>query len=61
MPSVKKTNPTVRDITEKQFEAVHIESNYAYILSNPSALSKTVTLYHTHHPEAPFIKKLNHF
>jgi hypothetical protein len=58
MPAVKKTNPTVRDKTEKQFEAVHIKSNYAYIFSNPSTLSKTVTLYHALHPEAPFIKNL---
>jgi len=61
MPSVKRTNSTVRDITEKQFEAVHTKSNYAYILSNPSVLSKTLTLSHTLHPEAPFIKKLNNF
>jgi hypothetical protein len=44
MSSVKKTNPTLRDITEKQFEAVHTKLNYAYIFPNSLTISKTVAL-----------------
>jgi hypothetical protein len=37
MPSIRKTNPTLRETIEKQFEAAHTKSNlptYSYSLNH---------------------------